>query len=85
MNELTPDDQDAAIMSPMINSFGSIGGMVGPVMVGLIHEHFGSYRPVFLFFAWTELMASIPLLYCLRRPKGSEYVKVHKHTRSAVH
>ena len=85
VNELTPDDQEAAIMAPLVNSFGSIGGMIGPVMVGAIHEHLGSYRPALLFFAWTELMAALPLFYCLSQPKRNGYTKVGTHAGTFSH
>jgi len=78
VNELTPDDQDAAIMTPLINSFGSLGGLVGPIVVGLIHEHLGSYRPVLLFFAWTELMATVPLFFCLSAGRSGKASRTYK-------
>lgn len=86
VNLLTPDDQEAAIMSPLINTFGSLGGIFGPILVGYIHEEYGSYRPALLFLAATELIATIPLCYWLTEP---EYVgriaTTDKLKRAAIH
>jgi cyanate permease len=83
---LTPDDQEAAIMAPLINTFGSLGGIFGPILVGYIHEKYGSYRPALLFLAGTELIATVPLCYCLMEPEyAGRSTKTYKQKRAAIH
>jgi cyanate permease len=86
VNLLTPDDQEAAIMSSLINTFGSCGGIFGPIIVGYIHEKYDSYRPALFFLAVTELIATIPLCYCLAEPKYVGRISSKdKIKRAAIH
>lgn len=66
VNELTPDDNDAAVFTALVNSIGNIGGFIGPLVVGLVHEHTHSFRPVMLILAATAAAGVLPIC-CLER------------------
>ena len=61
MNEITPDDNEAVMLAPMVNSVGNLGGLVGPVLVGLIKERTRTYRPALIALAISTVAAIAPL------------------------
>ena len=68
VNEYTPEEAVAAVLAPMINSAGSMGGIVGPVIVGYIYENTDSYRPALVLLCFMTICAMFPLC-CMLPPK----------------
>jgi ACS family tartrate transporter-like MFS transporter len=54
----------------MINSFGNIGGFVGPYLTGFIKEKTGSYTGAWLSLACSLLVAGLLMLSFKKRPPG---------------
>ena len=55
----------------MIVGMAAIGSVMGPTAAGWTFDHMGTYRPIWLFFAGTSLVALILILY-LRPPHKSD-------------
>ena len=56
-------DDEAMCATALINSFGNIGGMVGPLLLGYVKERLGNHRPGLFVLTITTLGAVVPLLY----------------------
>jgi MFS family permease len=61
VHELTPCDAEANVLIPMINSIGSLGGLLGPFLVGFIRERSKTYRTALMLMAILSVAAAIPI------------------------
>jgi len=61
LNELTPCDEEALVLAPLVNSIGNLGGVFGPWMLGWIREHSKTYRPALAAMALFQVAAAIPI------------------------
>jgi len=58
----------------LINSFGNLGGFVGPYVVGYLSKKTGSYLGGVLYLSASALVASM-LILSLRATKGRSVVR----------
>ncbi len=55
-------------MTPLIQMVGSMGGVFGPLIVGLVRENSSSYTPALFVMASFALIAIIPLFFVTLLP-----------------
>jgi MFS transporter, ACS family, tartrate transporter len=53
----------AAASIGLINSFGNLGGFIGPYVIGYISEHYGGFEPALLFLAVCSIASGLLILF----------------------
>jgi hypothetical protein len=61
VNEFHPIDKEANVVTPLVNSIGNLGGVVGPFLIGAIRDHSKTYRPALVALALLSTSAAIPI------------------------
>ncbi len=57
----------AAAGIALINAMGNLGGFVGPWLIGLLKDRWGSYAPGLYFMGWMCAMAAVVVVVLGRR------------------
>ena len=60
----------AAASIGLINSFGNLGGWVGPTVVGVVRQYTGSYRTGLWFLAASMVVSALHHRHPRHRPKS---------------
>lgn len=69
VNETTPNNIDSAMMTPLIQSIGNMGGLFGPLIVGLVRERSTTYKPALFVLAAFATTAVLPIFFVPILPK----------------
>jgi len=62
----------AAAGIALINAMGNLGGFVGPWLIGLLKDRWGSYAPGLYFMGWMCAMAAVVVVLLGRRMEKAE-------------